>query len=71
MRGPVGFRDADAVIADADTHVAVADGRIDLDDAAVGGVLDRVCEQVGDHLCEPVAVGADDERSPAESSWIV
>ena len=52
-------RDADAVVADADVDLSTVHGACDHDLPAVGRVLDRVAEQVGDHLRDAVRVALD------------
>src|SRR6186997_122710 len=57
-------RDPGAAIAHLDVDPAVLGERVDLDLAARGRVLDRVVEQVRQHLPQPLAVAANQwERS--------
>src|SRR5262249_10038900 len=55
-------RDAEAVVADGDPYGPAVLRGADRDRSAVGGVLDRVREQVRDDPRDPAAVGADDQR---------
>ena len=49
-------------IADPDPGLFADERRAHFDDATLGRVLDRVREQVADHLGEPIAIAPDDER---------
>src|SRR6185437_16622502 len=49
-------RNADALVADGNANTAVARLDRDLDAAAVGRVLDRVVDQVDQHLAKPVGI---------------
>ena len=57
--GLVGPRDADPVVLDRHDHLVVRRGHADDDLAPVGAELDRVVEEVDEHLPEPVLVAAD------------
>src|SRR5216684_8160303 len=50
------LRNAAAAVVDRDAHLAVAVLGGDLDDAAFGGELDGIRQQIGHHLLQPLAV---------------
>src|ERR671915_1780104 len=52
-------RDAEALVQHAETHHAVGRLRAELDPAAVGGVLDRVLDEVDEDLSHAILVGRD------------
>ena len=52
------LRDADPLVAYLDPHGFAAARAADLDRAALGGVLDRIPEEVPEHLGDSVAVAA-------------
>src|SRR4029077_2827447 len=61
-------RNADAVIANSDIHLSVSDVGTDDHLSAFGRVLDRIGQQVADHLDQSVGVGVDDGEGLVELS---
>ena len=55
----LGGRDSESPVADGESHTPLDRLQLELDPAAVRGVLDRVLDQVDEHLAKPVRICSD------------